>query len=286
MGPDKSMQTHADLLNAATSRLIDAGSDTPKLDARLLLQHICGLEHAGLISRMGEALASKQADEFESLINQRITGRSVHRIIGYREFFGHRFELCSDTLEPRPDTECLVERVLADDHGPNPRFVDIGTGSGAIAISLLKALPDARAVASDISAGALNMAKSNARALGVEGRIELLQCSYLDDLAGQFDFLVSNPPYITTETIKSLESQVRDYDPMIALDGGADGLDAYREILKFARSVVKPGGKLYFEIGYDQSEELKMLSFEYGLECIDVVQDLAGQDRAVVLIYK
>lgn len=286
MCADKSMQTHANLLDAATGRLSDAGCDTPKLDARLLLQQVCGLEHAGLISHMREPVSVDRAEQYAGLIDQRINGRPVHRIIGYREFFGHRFQLSSDTLEPRPDTECLVERVLADDHGANPGFVDIGTGSGAIAISLLKAMPDANCVASDISSGALEVAKSNALALGVDGRIEFTKSNYLDSLAGPFDFLVSNPPYISSEEIGKLAGEVQDFDPLIALDGGTDGLDAYREILSSAGTVVKPGGRLYLEIGFDQSEDLQALSKGYGMEFIETVRDLAGQDRVVVLIYR
>lgn len=287
MGQDKSLsQTHADLLNTATVTLGDAGCETPKLDARLLLQHVCDVEHAGLISQMGELISKTNSDAFLKLIELRRSGRSVHRIIGHREFYGHLFELSPDTLEPRPDTECLIERVLADraEFGPSPRFVDIGTGSGAVAISLLKAMPEAKAVASDISIGALETAKSNADALGVSQRIELAQCSYLDGLKGPFDFLVSNPPYIVSAEIAKLESEVRDWDPSIALDGGGDGLDAYRAILKSAGAVLKPGGKLYLEIGFDQVTDLKALSALYGLEFNDLTHDLGGQPRVVVLI--
>lgn len=287
MGQDKPLnQTHADLLNAATKVLGEAGHETPKLDARLLLQHVCGVEHAGLISQMGELVSKVDADAFSKLIEARATGRSVHRIIGHREFYGHSFELSSDTLEPRPDTECLIERVLADraEFGPSPRFVDIGTGSGAIAIALLKALPEAKAVASDISIGALETAKLNADALGVSRRIEFVQSNYLDSLKGPFEFLVSNPPYIVSAEIAKLESEVRDWDPSIALDGGVDGLDAYRAILKSAGAVLKPGGKLYLEIGYDQVTDLQALSASYGLGFGGLTYDFGGQPRVVVLI--
>lgn len=287
MGRDKLLnQTHADLLNVATATLGEAGCETPKLDARLLLQHVLDVEHAGLISRMSEPVSKTDADAFLELIELRVSGRSVHRIIGHREFYGHSFKLSPDTLEPRPDTECLIERVLADcsEFGPNPRFVDIGTGSGAIAISLLKAMPDAKAVASDISIGALETAKLNAEALGVLQRIEFVQSNYLDSLMGPFDFLVSNPPYIVSAEITKLEREVRDWDPSIALDGGGDGLDAYRAILRSAGTVLKPGGKLYLEIGYDQVADLKALSVFYSLKFDGLTHDLGGQPRVVVLI--
>lgn len=287
MGRDRLLnQTHADLLNAATTKLGEAGCETPKLDARLLLQHACGVEHAGLISQMRELVSKVDADAFLKLIEKRISGRPVHRIIGFREFYGHTFKLSPDTLEPRSDTECLIERVLADRSvfGPKPRFVDVGTGSGAIAITLLKALPEANAVASDISKGALEAAKLNADALDVTGRIEFVQCSYLDGLTGPFDFLVSNPPYIVSAEIAKLESEVRDWDPSLALDGGVDGLDAYREILKSAKTILKPGGKLYLEIGFDQAPDLQELSASYDLEFDGLSHDLGGQPRVVVLI--
>lgn len=287
MGKDKPLgQTIAYLLNAATETLVEAGCETPKLDARLLMQHVCEVEHAGLISRMNEPVSVADHGAFLKLIELRVSGRSVHRIIGYREFYGHMFKLSPDTLEPRPDTECLIDRVLADrgEFGPKPCFVDIGTGSGAIAISLLKALPDARAVASDISIGALETAKFNANAQDVSQRIEFVQSNYCDDLTGLFDFLVSNPPYIATAEVKTLESEVRDWDPSIALDGGADGLDAYREILKAATTVLKPGGKLYLEIGYDQATDLQALSASFGLEFGGLTRDLGGQPRVIVLI--
>ncbi|MFK5978784.1 MAG: peptide chain release factor N(5)-glutamine methyltransferase [Rhizobiaceae bacterium] len=287
MGQDKPLsQTHADLLDEATDKLGDTGCETPKLDARLLLQHVCHVEHAGLISRMDELASTADAEAFFHLIEMRATGCPVHRIIGHREFYGHSFKLSPDTLEPRPDTECLIERVLADrlEFGLSPHFVDVGTGSGAIAISLLKALPEAKAVASDISIKALETAKLNANALGVSQRIEFVQSNYLEGLKGPFDFLVSNPPYIVSAEITKLEREVRDWDPSIALDGGGDGLDAYRAILRSAGSVLKRGGKLYLEIGYDQVTDLQALSVFYSLKFDGLIHDLGGQPRVVVLI--
>lgn len=254
------------------------------LDARLLLQHVAEIDRAGLISREGDLVPTETVARYEAAIARRAAGEPVSRIVGERAFFGLTFKVTSDVLDPRPETEVLVERVLSDldDRQAPLRFADIGTGSGAIAVALLAHMPQARCVAVDISQAALDVASANARAHGVAGRFEPRQGSFVEGLAGSFDFMVSNPPYIPAGDISGLSREVREHDPLAALDGGADGLDAYRALLASAGGLIGPGGGLYLEIGAGQAGRIGELAVAGGWRVDDVVSDLSGIDRVVV----
>lgn len=279
------MTTVADLLGRGEAVLAGAAIAQPRLDARLLLQHALGTDHAGLIARLGEGVEEPVAGRFEALIVRRASGEPVSRIRGEREFYGLPFKISPAVLDPRPETELLVDRVLAD-HGDRKapwRFADIGTGSGAIALALLANLPAATCVALDISAQALEVALENAANLGLAARFSPLPSDYLSNASGEFHFIVSNPPYIPANEIGGLSREVREHDPLAALSGGGDGLDAYRAILTQAAGHLLPGGRLYLELGAGQSGQVARLARENHWVVCGVYHDLAAIERVMVL---
>jgi len=280
--------TLGQLLEEATAQLNQAELCDAALEARLLIQAALKLSRTQLVTDISRVFPTAHSDAVAKLIERRISGEPVFRIIGHREFYGLEMGLSQDTLEPRPDTETLVDAVLdqvrgANREGETLRFADLGTGSGAIAISLLSNLPNAQAIATDISLGALEQARKNATALGVSDRLNFVMSNWTADLVGQFDFIVSNPPYIESEVVDGLQPNVLNYDPRRALDGGLDGLDAYRAILGSAKNCLKPGGFMALEIGYDQADSLNDLSASLAWELLELRQDIGGRDRVVLL---
>lgn len=278
------------------------GFATATLDAKLLVGHALGFDALQLATRESELVSRLLASDAAELLQRRLTGESVARIIGHKEFYGLEFELNEATLEPRPDTELLVDLALkALPQGG--RFVDLGTGSGCIPIAVLANRPDARGVASDINPRALEMAGRNAERNGVSGRLELRQGDWFGalkppgerpphpalraDLSPEgrgeegFDLILSNPPYISSAVVETLSPEVRDFDPRLALDGGPDGLGPYRIIAAEAADWLKPGGQVLVEIGYDQGEAVAKLFAAAGFSRIVVEKDLAGLDRVV-----
>ncbi|MFD0915050.1 peptide chain release factor N(5)-glutamine methyltransferase [Pseudahrensia aquimaris] len=274
------------LLKAATSRLVQALGDdgTRNTEARLLLQHASGFDRAGLLVRDADIADASVIDAYQTMIAQREAGKPVFRIIGGREFHGLNLQLSSETLEPRDDTEALVDGVLSmiKDRTASVRFADLGTGSGAIALALLSELPNASCVASDVSQDALKTAQRNAVLCGFGDRFEPVHGSWFEPLCGKFDFLVSNPPYIPSRTVDSLDREVLAHDPRAALDGGEDGLDAYRVLLRDGAAFVDNGGFLAVEIGYDQRESVPLLGLEHGWTLALALQDLGERERALV----
>ena len=275
----------------ASQRLQSAGLDTPALDARILLQDVLGYDHAQFISNDTKTITTREIAEFNQKIERRLVGEPVFRILGYRNFYGLDFKLNDATLEPRPDTECLVDEVLQyveKKHGLDAplNFVDIGTGTGAIAIALLHTLKNAKAVLIDLSQEALDCALENAKIHGVSDRVELRLGSYLDPLKSaerdSFDFITSNPPYINTSVIEELSVEVQKFDPMLALDGGVDGLAAYREILPNCSQFLKSGGGLFLEYGHDQGQVLLDMARDTGWVDLAIIKDLCGNDRLLV----
>lgn len=253
-------------------------------EARLILGHVLGLDLTGLIAKGDRLVSDDEIDRIATLAERRIAGEPVQRVIGEAWFRGLRFALSEATLVPRPDTETLVETALSRLEGvAAPVFADLGVGSGAIVVALLAERADARAVASDLAEEALRTARANAAANGVDDRVIFVAGSQGSMLApGAFDAILSNPPYIETAEIDALDAEVRLHDPRLALDGGADGLDAYREIGTQAIVALKPGGILAVEIGWRQGEAVAALFAAVGLEGVSVVPDLAGRDRVVV----
>ncbi|UYO45046.1 peptide chain release factor N(5)-glutamine methyltransferase [Rhodopseudomonas palustris] len=263
----------------------DAAIESAALDARLLVGEVTGLDLTGLLVQAERILTAEENERLQSLAARRLGGEPVARILGMREFWGLPFELSTDTLVPRPDTETIVEAALAilqERALPAPRILDIGTGSGAILLALLHERPGAIGVATDISLGALRTARRNAQRLGLADRAGFVACDYASALQGRFDLIVSNPPYIPANEIAGLDREVREHDPRRALDGGADGLDAYRKIIPESVRLLQPRGALVVEIGQGQERDVSALMQASGLTVSDPFRpDLSGIFRAV-----
>ena len=262
------------------------GLDSPELDARLIVGHALGLEHAALAAQSRRSLAAAEADGVAALAARRLAREPAARIIGRKEFWGLPFALNGETLVPRPETETVVEAALAaiERFKPRaPRIVDLGTGSGALLIALLCELPQASGVGTDISPAALDCARANAAALGIGARSSFIACDWGSALVGRFDLLVSNPPYIARGDIAALAPEVRAFDPRRALDGGPDGLDGYRAIAADARRLLAPGGALVVELGRGQLAAATALFAAVGLAPGAVRHDLSGIPRALTV---
>jgi release factor glutamine methyltransferase len=273
---------------ALTARFKSGGIDSAELDARILVGAVLGLDLTGTIAAAKQILSADEAARLEDFARRRFAGEPVARILGRKEFWGLPLRLSPATLVPRPDTETLVEAAMEmlraqSSTGPPLRIADLGTGSGAILLALLSELPSAFGVGTDISEAALQTARDNARQLGLASRAAFVACDYAAALSGRFDLVVSNPPYIRSADIASLGVEVREHDPRRALDGGTDGLDAYRLIAPEAARLLKPGGALVMEVGHDQSYEVEGLISAAGLMPADAPKtDLAGIRRAVL----
>ena len=258
----------------------NAGLDSPDLDARLLVAHAFGFDHTGLVAAAARRLGEKAAD-IAAFEQRRLAGEPVARIIGAREFWGLPLAVTPAVLVPRPETETVVELALSfvDDRKRSLRIADLGTGSGAVLLALLSELPNATGIGTDLSPDALDVARRNAATLGLGERARFVVSDFATGLSGRFDLVVSNPPYVATSDIATLARDVRDHDPCLALDGGADGLAAYRAIAADARRLV--GGHLVVEIGAGQQPDVEFLLAEKGLAIAAVRHDLSGIARAV-----
>ncbi len=279
-------QTIETARRALAARFRSAGIDSAELDARILAGAVLGLGLTGVIAAAARILTAVEAARLEEYARRRMAGEPVARIIGIKEFWGLPLRLSAATLVPRPDTETLVEAALeilrAKSKGGRPlRIADLGTGSGAILLALLSELPNAFGVGTDISVAALQTARGNAADLGYAARAAFVACGYAAALSGRFDLMVSNPPYIRSADIGTLGIEVRDHDPHRALDGGADGLDAYRLIVPEAVRLLTPGGALIVEVGHGQSREVGELISAAGLTPEAPKTDLAGIGRTV-----
>jgi release factor glutamine methyltransferase len=265
-----------------------AGSiESAELDARLLVGAVLGLDLTGVIAAANRLLTTDESIRLVDFAQRRLGGEPVARILGQKEFWGLTLKLSAATLVPRPDTETVVELALemlraAPGPGHRLRIADIGTGSGAILLALLSELPDACGVGTDISEAALRAASANAAHLRLADRAGFVACDYAAALSGRFDLIVSNPPYIRSAEIAGLAAEVRGHDPRVALDGGADGLDAYRALIPQAAGLLAPQGALVVEAGHDQSAAIQELMAAAGLTLERPAKaDLAGILRAV-----
>lgn len=297
--PDQDAEPTAEWLGDVVSRvtrtLTEAGIETPGIDARRLVAEACGRTSAELIARPEELVAASACQLLDVQVQRRCAGEPVSRILGTRDFYGRTFAISPATLDPRPDSETVIEATLEliseQDWRERPlRILDVGTGSGCLLVTLLAELPNATGLGTDISADALAEAAANARHNGVAERAQFVQHDLLQGLAGPFDLLVCNPPYIPTGTIGSLAREVRDYDPRQALDGGADGLDAYRRILPDLKRIV-PGGWVVLEVGAGQADSVAQLLRQLVQGCglgeqgdgIRYRNDLGGHTRCVAM---
>jgi release factor glutamine methyltransferase len=263
------------------------GLATPELDARLLAGHALGLDHAALAADALRPLSADESDAIAALAARRLAREPVARIVGVKEFWSLSLQLNAATLVPRPETETVVEVALeaidrSRGRGKELRIADLGTGSGALLLALLSELPMGRGVGTDLSAEALGGARSNAIALGLEARASFVACDYGAAIAGQFDLVVSNPPYVARADIAALAPEVRVFDPRLALDGGADGLDGYRAIAKSARHLLTPDGVLVLELGIGQLDAVEAILAAAGLVAVgEPRHDLLGIARAL-----
>lgn len=262
------------------------GIDTPDLDARLMTGAVLGLDLTGLAVEAARVLDDAEAARLAGFAQRRLAGEPVARIVGRKEFWGLDLELGPATLVPRPDTETLVEAVLAlvraGRVAPPRRLLDIGTGSGALLLALLTEFPQALGVGSDIDEAALATAAGNAHRLSLGARTGFVCCDFAAPFTAGFDLVVANPPYIPTAAIASLSVEVRAHDPWRALDGGADGLDAYRRITAQARSLLAPDGLLLLEVGEGQGAAVAAVVAAAGLAMLPSRRDLAGIERVVI----
>ncbi len=249
------------------------------LDARLLLEHICGTNHNTLLSHGDMEVSSEQESAYRSIIGERAKRIPVAYLLGNTEFMGIEFDVTSDVLIPNQDTETLVEEVMRIMHD-GMHILDLCTGSGCIALSLLHYSNDTKAVGTDLSEKALEVAKKNAKKLGLGDRFEAVNTDLFPEMA-KYDIVVSNPPYIPTAVIETLEPEVKVCEPYMALDGSDDGLLFYKRIIPEAKEYLYTSGYLLVEIGYDQGEAVKKLMEENGYKNVEVIKDLGGNDRVV-----
>lgn len=275
------------LLRAARQRLTAAGVTDPALDARLIVEHFSSTTRTQAIANSERKVGLDAIAAIDAALGRRISGEPVHRILGYREFHGLRLSLSPETLEPRPDTETLVEAMLpfvkatAQRQG-GCRILDLGTGTGAIALALLDAVPGTIATGVDISHGALTTAMRNARDLGLAGRFQALQSDWFEKVSGRYHVIAANPPYIRSGDIENLQDEVRDFDPRQALDGGVDGLSPYRIIAAEAAGFLDLKGRIAVEVGHTQRDEVTDIFSTAGYVLAGVFRDLGGNDRVLI----
>ena len=275
-----------DVLASAARRLADAGIDTPLLDAQSIMASVLGCSRLDLIAHPNRELTEPQSEEFLSMLNRREARFPLAYLIGKREFHGLEIDVTPDVLVPRPETETLIDVCVVSLWGGRTTVVDVGTGSGAIAIALARNLPDARVYAIDNSAAALKVARANVEKHQLSDRVTVLQGDLLRPLRNAgvaFDAIVGNPPYVPTAEIENLQPEIRLYEPRSALDGGADGLDVYRRLLPDALPLLDEGGFVAVEVGLGQADAVRSIAVGCGYHTIETARDLAGIERVVVV---
>ena len=270
--------TVQELLTASQAKLRECGISDPVRDARLLLADCLELRTQNLNLLDDSCISEIKISKFWRMINERCKRKPVSKILGYRSFWGRDFEINENVLDPRGDTETLIELIL-DCNFEN--MLELGTGSGAIAITVLAERPEVTCVATDISQYALNTARTNSKRHGVQNRLKLLYSNWFDKISGSFDIIVSNPPYISSKEYAQLSAEVLKYDPKISLTLGGDGLEAYREILSQALEKLSKNGHIFLEIGYTQANAVGHLFKEAGFQQIKVHKDLGSRDRVI-----
>lgn len=278
------MTTRAEALRQAQTLFGDAEIGDPGADARLLLLAATGLSPLDLVASSQAPLTAEEEARFAGYVARRLRGEPVGRILGRRSFWGLDFALGPDTLEPRDDSETVIEEALArlGERRSQPlSFLDLGAGTGCLLIALLSECGRATGLGVDISAGALETARVNAETNGVGGRARFLRTSWTDGVEEEFDLIVSNPPYIAEGDIDGLEIEVRAHDPRRALDGGPDGLDAYRAIIPAMARLLRPGGVAVVEIGAGQEKAVLGLASGAGFRDFSSRRDLGGHARAI-----
>ncbi|MGH1455208.1 MAG: peptide chain release factor N(5)-glutamine methyltransferase [Alphaproteobacteria bacterium] len=270
------------LYKEITQSLLDGGIDMAALDARYIIEHRCGCDYSDIITNPDTEVSDVHVLDVKRDVEMRMAGVPLSRIYGVREFWGLGFEISADTLDPRPDTETIIDLAVGRfDKDVALNILDLGTGSGCILISLLTEFKNARGVGVDLSSDAIDMAKKNSVINKVETRSRFINGSWFDSVDGEFDLIVSNPPYIRSSVIPELSREVKNHDPILALDGGEDGLEPYRIIFSQIKNYFRPNGIALFEIGYDQGNDVMRLAEESGFVQRCVHMDLASNPRVV-----
>ena len=277
--------TLAQALRRATADLARAGIEGPGNDARLLISAALGLSAAQVLARPERSLRPEEVHSFGRLIARRVAREPVSRILGEREFYGRTFGISPATLDPRPDSETLIDHTLKlvtleGWQSRALRILDVGTGSGCLLLTLLAELPGAFGVGTDVSVAALETARANAVRLGLARSAGWLAGDLVAAVRGPFDILISNPPYIPSLEIAQVEPEVREHDPLLALDGGADGVAFFRRLSASVEEIV-PDGWIVLETGYNQTDAVATLLAAQGLREISVQRDVAGRRRCV-----
>lgn len=278
------MNSLSDIVSRVAKRLWQVGIENEDYEARVLVAHALGLPSATLYLEAPEHLSFRQGMDIEHYVERRCKREPLSKIIGEKEFWSLPFKVSKATLDPRPDSETLIEAVLDyfPDHTANLRFLDIGTGSGCLLLAALQEYPNSSGVGVDISSEALKIARHNAEALGMSARTTFLEGSWTAPVNGLFDVILSNPPYIATAEITTLAPEVKEFDPLLALDGGVDGLEGYRQLIPLLGAFLQPQGYVFLEIGYTQQAAVEALMTTAGLEVVLCKQDLAGNPRCIV----
>lgn len=268
---------------AATARLKEGRIDSPSIDSRLLLEVAANCSRTDILTDPYRAMTPDQLSMLDGYVERRLKREPVSRILGRKGFWKIMLNVTPDVLSPRPDTEAILDVVMLA-FAPHESFtmIDLGTGSGAILLATLAERAAAKGVGTDISTEALAVARENAANLGLDNRCDFIRTEWATGFGDQsFDLVVSNPPYIPSDDIPGLDPEVRDHDPLLALDGGPDGLVAYRELAPEIMRILKPGGTFAVEIGWDQGPQVRALFEQAGFENVIVVKDLSDRDRVV-----
>ena len=284
-------QTVAAMRQALADKFRQAGIDSADADARLLIAHALGIDRAAMIANGERVLSPSEVKAIDALAERRLKREPVSRIFGTKEFWSLSLHISPAVLVPRPETETIIEAALdfvvrggkglKNLRNESLRVLDIGTGSGALLLALLSELPNALGTGTDVSTPALGVARVNAERHSLASRCTFVTCDIATGVAGPFDLIVSNPPYVAHGDIAALEPEVRDFDPVFALDGGSDGLNGYRAIAHDARRLLAPGGRLIVELGAGQEPAVRALFTDAELVVGDARNDLAGIPRVL-----
>lgn len=278
------MNTLKNILNFAVKTLQSANMDNPRFEAEALLASFLHKDKLYLITHSDELLKETDSNLFKVALKRRATGEPLAYIQGKKEFYGREFLVDKSTLIPRPETELLIDLIKEDTNGEE-KILDLCAGSGCIGLTLAKELSLSKVTLSDVSKETATIIEKNAFNLGLENQVKIVVSDLFQNIDEKFNVIVSNPPYIPSRDILTLESAVKDYEPKLALDGGADGLMFYKKIIPSAKNFLLPKGKIFFEIGFDEANAVKAILSENNFSGIKVYRDLAGLDRVVAGIF-
>ncbi len=270
-----------EIINIFKKELENKNFDSPLLDCKILLSNILNIKVGDLVFYYQKQLDSEKFDKFKNMIQRRLNNEPVSKIINNKYFWDYNFYVDKNVLDPRPDSESIIELILEDyKNDEKLNILDLGSGSGCLIITLLKIFKNSNGLAIDISDKALEIVKKNAELLNIKN-LDILKSNWNDEISGKFDIIISNPPYIETNEINNLSKDVKSFDPLLALDGGFDGLDCYRYIAKNIKKNCKKNTKLYFEIGKGQETDVKNIFLNKGFKLFKTGKDLAGIERVI-----